>query len=77
MSDKIAQLEIDLSPSNPLVKLTAKIEELIQDEPIGLVRSALCSAVLRLEMLVRHGNQRAAAEHLARVFRDIARSCEN
>jgi hypothetical protein len=77
MSDKLTRLEINPSPDNPLVKLTTKIEALVLDEPMGLAMSALLSAAHRMETMIRHGNQRAAAEYLARVFRDIARSCEN
>jgi len=39
--------------------------------------SALVSAALRLETIQRNGNQREAAQRLARAFADIAQRCEN
>jgi hypothetical protein len=65
------------SEKNPLVVLTDKIEELIAQEPVGLAISALVTATMRLEMVQRDGNQRAAAERLARAFADIARKSAN
>jgi hypothetical protein len=44
---------------------------------IGLVMSALVSAILRIEMVKSHSSQREAAQSMARVFKNIARTCEN
>jgi hypothetical protein len=69
--------ELNPSADNPLVKLTSKIEALVEDEPIGLALSALMSATHRMAILTHHGNDCEAAKYLARAFQDIARSCEN
>jgi hypothetical protein len=44
---------------------------------IGLVMSALVSAILRIEMVKSHSSQREAAQSMAHVFKNIARTCEN
>jgi len=77
MSKYQTRLELNPTPGNPLVALTSKIETLIEKEPIGLAMSALVSAALRLETIQRNGNQREAAQRLARAFADIAQRCEN
>jgi len=69
--------ELNPTPKNPLVALTTKIEELIANEPVVLAMSALLSAALRLETCRRNGNERAAAECLARTLDEIARTSNN
>jgi len=66
------QFEPNPTPNNPLVKLTTKIEEVLAQEPAGLVTSALVSAVMRLETAKCDGNVRKAALRLAYTFKQIA-----
>ena len=72
MSKYKPQFEPNPTPTNQLVALVAKIEELIEEEPLNLRLSALVSAALRLETLLNAGNERAAARVLESAFKDIA-----
>jgi len=77
MSKYKLELEPNPTPNNPLVVLTTKIEELIEEEPFNLAMSALISAALRLEIL-RHDSDRCeAAKELARTLACIAGKSEN
>jgi len=71
------RLELNPTPNNPLVKLTTKIEKVIEEEPLNLAMSALVSAALRLETHLCAGNERAAAWSLVRTFEDILRKYNN
>jgi hypothetical protein len=74
----IVKPELNPTPSNPLVVLTDKIEELLAQEPIQLALSALISAAMKLETYGKcNGNRREAAEKLAGAFKQIARRGEN
>ena len=77
MSNYKPELELNPTPNDPLVVLTTKIEELIEVEPFDLAMSALISAALRLETCQHDGNQRAAAQKLARALNSIAGKSNN
>ena len=77
MSEYNPQYELHPTPTNQLVVLVTKIEELIANEPVMLAMSPLVSAALRLETCRRSGNERKAAKVLEGVFKDIATKSEN
>jgi len=76
MSEYNTSYELHPTPTNQLVSLVTKIEELIANEPVMLAMSALVSAALRLETCQRSGNEREAAKVLEAVFKDIATKSE-
>jgi hypothetical protein len=70
-----SHLVLNPPPSNPLVVLTGKIEDLIAQEPSQLASSALMSATMHVATLCHcDGNRREAAEKLAGAFKQIAES---
>jgi hypothetical protein len=77
MSNYKPTRELNPTSNNPLVVLTLKIENLVAPEEFTLAMSALVSATLRTEALKYEGSQREAAHSLARLFENIARTCEN
>jgi hypothetical protein len=77
MSEYNTSYEFNPTPTNQLVALVTKIEELIANEPFTLAMSALVSAALRLETCKRYGDERKAAKILEAVFKDIATKSDN
>jgi hypothetical protein len=77
MSEYQISLEPNPTPTNPLVALTTKIEDLIENEPDNLAMSALVSALLRLESAKCGCDTRGAAMRLYCVFKNLIRNCNN